>query len=54
MTYEEYYDKFYDLLENTQVKKLFSLESPGSADEVTEAMMELDFHEFSNGIQISA
>ena len=44
MTWEEYYDKFYDWSENTQVNKLSSVESLGSADEVAEVMMELAFH----------
>ena len=40
MTWEEYYDKFYDWSENTQVNKLSSVESLGPADEVVEVMME--------------
>lgn len=43
-TWEEYYDKFYDWSENTQVNKLSSVESLGPADEVAEVMMELAFH----------
>lgn len=44
MTWEEYYDKFYDWSENIQVNKLFSVELLCPADEVAEVMMELAFH----------
>ena len=44
MTWEEYYDKFYDWSENTQVNKLFAVELLCLADEVAEVMMELAFH----------
>lgn len=44
MTWEEYYDKFYDWAESTQVKKLSSVEALGPADEVTEIMLELEFN----------
>ena len=44
MTWEEYYDKFYDWSENTQVNNLFAVELLCPADEVAEVMMELDFH----------
>ncbi|MBP3261219.1 KOW motif-containing protein [Pseudobutyrivibrio sp.] len=43
MTWEEYYDKFYDWAESTQIKKLSSVEKYGSAEEVTEIMMEFAF-----------
>lgn len=43
MTWEEYYDKFYDWAESTQIKKLSSVEKYGSAEEVTEVMMEFAF-----------
>jgi hypothetical protein len=44
MTCEEYYDKFYDWAESTQIKKLSSVDVLGPADEVAEVMMELAFH----------
>ena len=44
MTWEEYYDKFYDWSENTQVNKLSSVESLGPADEVAEIMLEFAFN----------
>ena len=43
MTWEEYYDKFYEWAESTQIKKLSSVESLGPADEVTEVMMSFAF-----------
>ena len=43
MTWEDYYDKFYDWAESTQIKKLSSVEQYGSAEEVTEIMMEFAF-----------
>lgn len=44
MTWEEYYDKFYDWAESTQIKKLSSVEQLGSAEEVAEVMMEFAFN----------
>lgn len=44
MTWEEYYDKFYDWAESTQIKKLSSVDTLGPADEVAEVMMELAFY----------
>ena len=44
MTWEEYYDKFYDWAESTQIKKLSSVEALGSADEVTDVMIEFAFN----------
>ena len=44
MTWDEYYDKFYDWAESTQIKKLSSVESLGAADEVAEVMMEFAFN----------
>lgn len=44
MTWEEYYDKFYDWAESTQIKKLSSVYALGPFDEVVEVMMELAFH----------
>ena len=38
MTWEEYYDKFYDWAESAQIKKLPSVDALGPADEVTEGM----------------
>ena len=44
MTWEEYYDKYYDWAESTRIKKLSSVESLGPSDEVTEIMMDLTFN----------
>ncbi len=44
MTWEEYYDKFYDWAESTQIKKLSSVDALSHADEVAEVMMELAFN----------
>ncbi len=43
MHWDEFYDKFYDWAPSTQVKKLSSLESLGSADEVAEIIIEFGF-----------
>jgi hypothetical protein len=43
MTWEEYYDKFYDWAESTQIKKLSSVEALGPAEEVTEVMVSFAF-----------
>ena len=40
-TWEEYYEKFYDWSESTQVRNLSGLTSSGSADEVGEIIIEL-------------
>lgn len=40
-TWDEYYDKFYDWAESTQVRNLSALTSLGSADEVGEIIIEL-------------
>lgn len=40
-TWDEYYEKFYDWAESTQVRKLSALTSLGSADEVGEIIIEL-------------
>lgn len=52
MTWEEYYDKYYDWADSTKIKKLSSVEKLGSADEVTDVMMDLTFEheEISNRI----
>ena len=44
MTWEEYYDKFYDWAESTQIKKLSSVDSLGAAEEVAEVMLEFAFN----------
>lgn len=44
MTWTEYYDKFYDWSESTQVNKLSSVEALGPADEVAEILMEFAFN----------
>ena len=41
MTWDEYYEKFYDWVESTQVRYLSSLSSLGEADEVGEIIIEL-------------
>lgn len=43
MTWEEYYDKFYDWARSTQIKHLSSVEHLGSEDEVAEVLMEFAF-----------
>lgn len=40
-TWDEYYEKFYDWAESTQVRNLSALTSLGSADEVAEIIIEL-------------
>ena len=44
MKWAEYYDKFYDWSESTQVNKLSSVEALGPADEVAEVLMEFAFN----------
>mgnify|MGYP000967819834 CR=1 FL=1 len=44
LTWEEYYDKFYDWAESTQVNKLSAVDSLGPADEVAEIMLEFAFN----------
>lgn len=44
MTWEEYYDKFYDWSESTQISRLSSVEALGPADEVAEVMLEFAFN----------
>ena len=43
MTWEDYYDKFYDWSRSTQIKHLSSVEKLGPKDEVAEIMMEFAF-----------
>ena len=38
-TWDEYYDKFYDWAESTQVRNLYGLTSLGPADEVAEIII---------------
>ena len=40
-TWDEYYEKFYDWAESTQVRNLTALTSLGTADEVGEIIIEL-------------
>ncbi len=40
-TWDEYYEKFYDWAESTQVRNLSALTSLGNADEVAELIIEL-------------
>lgn len=42
-TWDEYYEKFYDWTEKTQVRNLSALTSLGDADEVAEIIYELQF-----------
>ncbi len=44
MTWDEYYEKFYDWPESTQVRKLSALTSLGTADEVGEIIFALPDH----------
>lgn len=41
MTWEEYYDRFYDWANSTQISRISKLTSFGSADEICEVAMEL-------------
>ena len=41
MTWDEYYEKFYDWATSTQIRRLSALTSYGSPAEVTEVAMEL-------------
>lgn len=43
-TWDEYYEKFYDWAQSTQVHNLSALTSLGSADEVGEIIIELQFN----------
>lgn len=44
MTWEEYYDKFYDWAESTQINKLSSVEKLGPGNEVAEVIQEFYFN----------
>ncbi len=44
-TWDEYYEKFYDWAESTQIRNLSALTSLGSADEVGEIIIELQSNE---------
>jgi hypothetical protein len=41
MTWDEYYDKFYDWANSTQISRISQLTSFGSADELCEVAIEL-------------
>ena len=43
MTWDEYYEKFYDWSTSTQISKLSSVEHLGPSDEVTEVMLEFTY-----------
>ena len=43
MTWEDFYDKFYDWARSTQIKHLSSVDHLGSEDEVAEVLMEFAF-----------
>lgn len=44
-TWDEYYEKFYDWEESTQVRNLSGLTSLGTAEEVAEIIIELQGNE---------
>lgn len=44
MTWDEYYEKYYDWSESTQIKKLSSLETFGPGNEVAEIIQEFYFN----------
>ncbi len=44
MEWNEYYDKFYDWAESTQIKKLSSVDKLGPADEVADVMLTFAFN----------
>ena len=44
MTWEEFYDNYYDWAESTAIKKLSSVDKLGNADEVAEIVSDLFFH----------
>jgi len=50
MTWQEFYDNFYDWAESTQIRKLSSVDTYGPADEVAEVMSEfaLNHEEITN------
>jgi len=43
-TWDEYYEKFYDWAESTQIRNLSAITSLGPADEVAEIIIELQVH----------
>lgn len=51
-TWEEFYEKFYDWSESTQVRNLSALTSLGDADEVAEIIQELDYFDESAAIRL--
>lgn len=44
MTWDDYYEKFYDWAESTRISKLSSVDALGSAEEVAEVMLEFAFN----------
>ncbi len=44
MTWDEYYDKYYDWAESTRIKKLSSVDVLGDTEEVSEVMLDLAFN----------
>ena len=44
MTWDDYYEKFYDWAESTRISKLSSVDALGPADEVAEVMLEFAFN----------
>lgn len=43
MTWDEYYDKYYDWAESTRIKKISSVDALGAPDEVAEVMLDFAF-----------
>ena len=44
MTWDEYYDKYYDWAESTRIKKLSSVDALGDPEEVSEVMLDFAFN----------
>ena len=52
-TWDEYYEKFYDWAESTQVRNLSGLTSLGTAEEVAEIIVELQVNESASNRLLS-
>lgn len=52
-TWDEYYEKFYDWAESTQVRNLSALTSLGSAEEVAEIIVELQVNKSASNRLLS-
>ena len=44
MTWDEYYDNYYDWAESTRIKKLSSVDVLGDTEEASEVMLDLAFN----------